>query len=154
MPAFKIPKRSDFHTYAAVFYGVMVLVWLSSESKNVFSTSLLGVGMAFGITSLFIIVRFGERVLMPPIWLPGVMACGAFIGLASSFTTSLLMVMKNVQHSHLYPDFPGEVVVGIWQRAPAWMLAGILLSAALALARVALYVEEPSTNSSVPSSEI
>jgi hypothetical protein len=143
MPTLTIPRRRDWHTYAVVFGGVILLVWLSSESTYMPLTALLGVGTALGLAMLALMVRFGGRVLAPRIWLPGVIILGAVIGVFAIFTTTLLMLFKNVQHSHLYPDFPGEVFVELWRRTPAWGLAGALLGAAWGLARLAFYTPNP-----------
>ncbi len=134
-----IPRRTDRHIYTAVFYGVVLMIWLSSESTHMLLTAALGIGLAFMVISLTVVVRFGGRTPSPKIWLPGMIALGALLGLSSVFMTFMLMLFKNVQHSHLALDFPGEVVADIWLRAPAWTIAGALLGGAIALARIAFY---------------
>lgn len=138
MPPLTLPPKPDAPPYTAVFYGVILLIWLTSESKNILLTTLLGTGLAILITHLALIHRFGGQTLSFRRYFPLALGLGAWLGLFASLTTSLLMVIKNVQHSHLYPDFSGEVVLGIWQRIPAWSLAGLLIAAALTLAYTAI----------------
>ncbi|NDJ87188.1 MAG: hypothetical protein GYB66_15015 [Chloroflexi bacterium] len=138
-PRFTIPSRTDWHTYAAVLYGVILLVWLSTESTNMILTSFLGVGAAFGVLGLGIMHRYGGRVLSFHRWVAMMVGLGAAVGLGATAMTFFLMLFKNVQHAHVVPDFPWEMVSLIWLRAPAWTVAGALVGAAIGLLRLAFF---------------
>lgn len=137
MTALTIPYQNTWHRFGAIGYGAILLLWLSTEENAVWLTVLLGTGLALVIEGLFITHRLGKKTLGWRIWLPGILLLGAITGLASVFGTILLMVFKNVQHSHAAPDFSRAVVEGIFQLAPAWMLSGALLGGAVALAILA-----------------
>lgn len=132
-----LPAFGDQHRYLAIFYGVVLLVWLTTESAHVLLTSLLGLGLALIIVIFSAFYRLGGRSYTARFWIPAYIVGGGLTGLLTTFTTFMLMLFKNVQHSHLYPDFPTSVMYGIVSRGPIWGLAGLLIGAALALARIA-----------------
>lgn len=132
-----MPPFGDQHRYLAIFYGVVVLIWLTTESAHVLLTTLLGLGLALLIVILSALYRLGGRCYTARWWIPTFIVGGILVGALTPLTTFLLMLFKNVQHSHLYPDFPNSVMFGIVGRAPIWAIAGGLIGAALALARIA-----------------
>lgn len=132
-----LPAFADQHRYLAIFYGVILLVWLTTESAHVLLTTLLGLGLALLIVVLSALYRLGGHSYRTRFWLPAFAIGGTLTGLLTAFTTFMLMLFKNVQHAHLYPDFPNSVMFGIVSRAPMWALAGGLIGTALALARIA-----------------
>jgi hypothetical protein len=138
MPALTIPYQNIWHRFGAIGYGAILLLWLSTEENAVWLTVLLGTGLALVVEGLFITHRLGDKTLGWRIWMPGIILLGVITGLASVFGTILLMVFKNVQHSHAAPDFSRDVVEGIFQLAPAWALSGGLLGGAVALAILAV----------------
>lgn len=129
----KIPLYTDWHTYAALFYGVILMIWMSSENTNMILTSLLGLGITIVVGSLSILKRFGGRSVQLRIWFPGLIGLGTLMGAGTTLMTFVLMVFKNGQHGHLVPDFPGTMVVDLLARLPSWTLAGGLLGTATAL---------------------
>lgn len=97
-------------------------------------TSLLGAGIAMGITAFTTFHWFGGKVLSLRVWLISSSVLGAIVGLLAVPMTFALMVFKNVQHSHYgAPDFPNETLLGIWERLPFWGIAGALLGLAWGL---------------------
>lgn len=133
-PIFTVPSRNDRHIYWAVFYGVILLVWLSTESTYMPLTAALGGGVSVGIMAFLIMHRFGGQPVGTRRLLIVSSLVGAITGALAVPMTFFLMLFKNVQHSHYYaPDFPNETLLGIWERLPFWLLAGALFGLAWAL---------------------
>jgi hypothetical protein len=145
LPAITIPQRRPRHTYSAALFGVVILVWLSTEDTTMILTSLLGLGISFGVIGMALMHRVGGRPIAPQYWIPAAVGLGALAGPSTVFTTFMLMLFKNVQHSHITPDFPVETMGDIWLRVPAWTVAGALLGGAWALARIATHRPSPET---------
>ncbi|PJF44924.1 MAG: hypothetical protein CUN55_01435 [Phototrophicales bacterium] len=151
-PIFTIPSRNERHIYWAVFYGVIILIWLSTESTYMPLTVLLGAGLAFGVLMLAILYRFGGISLSLQQFLIGASLFGALVGAMAVPSTFLLMLFKNVQHSHYYaPDFPNTTILDLWQRLPFWTVAGTLLGLGWALWIIATYIDREDENASIPS---
>ena len=128
---FTIPSRNDRHIYMLVFLGVITLIWLSSESVYMPMTVGLGVAWSFGIFTVGAMHYFAQKVLSNTLLWGFFVGIGAFIGLGAIGTTFMLMLFKNVQHSHLTPDFPNETILAIVKLAPAWTFSGGLWGLAL-----------------------
>ena len=137
MPSVTLPKQTQRHTLWAIFYGAIVFVWLTTENASMMIVSVLGVGMALGITALSVVHWWGGRTLGVKIWLPSLVGLGIVVGLGATLATFLLMMFKNVQHSHVVADYPWESVTDMLTRGPAWMVAGGLLGLAGGLGIVA-----------------
>lgn len=92
--------------------------------------AVLGATWSLGIISLAVMNYYGGRSINGR-WLWFVFpSLGCLAGFLASGMSFLLMLFKNVQHSHLTPDFPNETLLGILARAPAWALAGGLFGLA------------------------
>jgi hypothetical protein len=137
MPNIRLPKQTQRHTQLAIFYGVILFVWLTTENASMVVVSVLGLGAALGITGLSVVHWWGGQTYPIKIWLPSVVALGIIVGLGATGATFLLMMFKNVQHSHVVADYPWESVTDMLTRGPAWMVAGGLLGAAVGLGIVA-----------------
>jgi hypothetical protein len=150
MRKLSVPQHTLIHTLFAIGYGGILLVWLSTESNHPGIVSALGSGLACVVVGLSVLRRFGGRELRFAVWGPGLVVAGLLAGLCSVIGTALLMLMKNAQHSHVMPDFSGEVVVGILGQTPAWVLAGGLIGGALTLVLLATYRQgDPDLNSTI-----
>jgi hypothetical protein len=141
MPSVSVPKQTQRHTLLAVFYGVILFVWLMTENASMVMVSVLGLGTALGITGLSVLHWWGGRTFRIKIWLPSVVVLGVMVGFGATGATFLLMMFKNVQHSHVVADYPWESVTDMLMRAPSWMVAGGLLGAAIGLGIVAWDME-------------
>lgn len=107
------------------------MIWLSTESTHMGLTVLLGLGLALMIVGLGVLHWLGGRNLnLMRGWS---VLFGIITGALTPITTFFLMLFKNVQHSHIVPDFSNEVLWEILTRTPAWALAGGLIGAALLL---------------------
>lgn len=137
MPTLTLPERTQRHAVFAIFYGVILLVWLTTENASMIVVSGLGFGTALGIVGLSILHWWGGRTFAIKVWLPSLVLLGMVIGIGSIGATFFLMMFKNVQHSHVSADYPWEMVTEIWTLTPAWIVAGGLLGAAIGLGIVA-----------------
>lgn len=63
---------------------------------------------------------------------------GAFMGGLANVFLIAFMLFKNFRHSHLYPDYPFELIVATYQRLPIWILAGLLFALSYRLLRYSL----------------
>ncbi|MCI0714580.1 MAG: hypothetical protein L0154_30780 [Chloroflexi bacterium] len=129
----RIPPLTNRYILFAIGYGVLILGWLTPEESTVWVVGMLGWGLAYLLAGLFIRQRWGGRKLRDRIWIPLAIMLGAIIGLAAAGLTFLLMLMKNVQHSHLVLDFSNEITLGILERAPLWAATGLFANLAFVL---------------------
>ncbi|MCB9450797.1 MAG: hypothetical protein H6672_05125 [Anaerolineaceae bacterium] len=129
----RLPILTPRLRLAAVGYGLLVFFWLSPEDNHVWPVALLGAGLGLMTVSLLVVNRFGGRVI-PRRWLlPGAALAGLLAGGGGAVAAAGLMLFKTALHSHLYPDYPFTLMLAMLARAPAWGLAGLLASLALAL---------------------
>jgi hypothetical protein len=133
-----IPRLTNRFVLMMIAYGVVLLAWLTPEGNAIWLVSLLGTILAWAGLWSVVRSRWGNCRLSPRLWIPGSLVFGGVAGFSSALATIWLMLMKNVQHSHSFLDFPSEVVVGILARSPVWALAGFLVGGAFVLARLAL----------------
>jgi hypothetical protein len=125
----QIPKSGRRTRWLATLCGVLIFLWLTPEDNHVEPVVALGT-----LTSVMVVWLWSAGKTIPARWFPAVAALlGATTGLGASLITALLMLIKNVQHSHVFLDFPPGMIGAIIQRAPAWMLAGALIGIGLAL---------------------
>lgn len=139
----RIPPLTNRYILFIIGYGVAILGWLTPEENSIWIVGLLGWGLAYLLTGLFIRQRWGGRTLSTRMTIVVAPVVGALIGVAATGLTFLLMLMKNVQHSHLVLDFPSEVVLGILQRAPLWAAAGLFATLAFVLIYLTFRRSEP-----------
>ena len=128
-----IPPYPRGLTLITILFGIAVFVWLSPDEQG-WLVIPLGVGVAILIAT-HAVFRLGARWQSISVrWARiGLVALGMLIGAGSTITTAGLMLFKSVLHSHIFPDYPAIVVLGILQRLPLWSLAGALIGLALAL---------------------
>jgi hypothetical protein len=129
----RLPTLTPAVRSGAVGYGLLVFLWLSPEDNHVWPVALLGAGLAVVAGGVFAANRFGGRWI-PARWiLPGAALAGLVAGAGGALAAAGLMLLKSGLHSHLFPDYPLPMILAMLERAPAWGLAGLLASAALAL---------------------
>ncbi|MBZ0317191.1 MAG: hypothetical protein K8L91_12285 [Anaerolineae bacterium] len=135
MRQLKIPQHTLTHNLLAIGYGGGLMIWLSTESTHVGLTAMLGFGLALMIVGLSVLHWLGGRNLnLMRGW---TVLFGAITGAFTPITTFFLMLFKNVQHSHIVPDFSNEVMWEILARTPAWTLAGGLIGGAFLMLSLA-----------------
>lgn len=125
--------------WLAIGYAIMLFLWMSTEDNAPLTVSVLGL-----VGTLLIAAGQATRSpTKPPAettqasgW-PLLLGAwwGGLIGAGASVFTAGLMFFKTAWHSHLFPDFPIEMMLAMLLRAPVWGLAGALMGVALVLLR-------------------
>lgn len=108
--------------FAFLLLGALVLLWLSTESRDVRLTLLFG-----SVFSLLAGLRIAFRLGLSrfsPIVLAGI---GSLVGLLAPVLAALLMILKIGLHSHPTPDFTLSQVMGVLGRAPYFIVGGLLV---------------------------
>jgi hypothetical protein len=133
-----LPTFDNRLRWLVIAYGLALLAWMGTEANAMLTVALLGCCGACLIATLQVTQQVGGRALRWQMWLPGAVWLGALLGAGCSLFTAALMFFKTAWHSHLFPDFPVEMMVAVLARAPLWALAGALGLLAGALLLVAL----------------
>ena len=121
---FTIPLcRPVWHLPLALL-GIVILLWSGREDQGVGAVTALGWMLAGLTVALDLMSRFGGRRLDAPALLKLTALGGAATGVLASLATILLMLFKNLLHSHVYPDYPPQLMLGALERLPTWGLAG------------------------------
>jgi hypothetical protein len=123
-------------------YGVILFLWLTPEDSIWLASALGAIGALIGgLHVLYRRPRWVQPLLRglddprPRAALIRAVLFGAGVGLSAAPMTALIMLVKTSLHSHLFPDYPLGVVLGVLSRAPAWAAAGALIGFACALWR-------------------
>ncbi len=127
----QLPTRISRWLYIA--YGLMVFFWLSPEDSTVWISISLGLlGAILLVASL--LVHYREGLSIPVNIVAGFgLGIGGVIGFLTGPLTTLLMIVKNARHAHLYPDFSPGLILEILERLPIWTLAGGLFGLGVGL---------------------
>jgi hypothetical protein len=133
-----IPTLERRYILIALFYGAILLGWLTPEDNTVLVVSVLGAGLSLLMVNLAIRRWFGGYPLPKRYWLPSAILVGVGVGFGAVWGTVGLMIFKNAWHSHAYPDFASIVIVGMFRRLIPWSVAGGFLGAAVGLWQLGL----------------
>lgn len=134
------PTRSRALTLFTFAFGLAFFFWIGLEDTTLLPPMILGASLTAIVIAHFLLRRFGGAPLPAGKGMLLLSASGLLGGVAAPLTSTVLMALKVSLHSHDYPDYPPEAVVGVIARAPIWALAGLILGAALALLA---YVRRP-----------
>ena len=134
---FTIPLCHPVWHLPLALLGIVILLWSGREDQGVGAVTTLGWMLAGLTVALDLMSRFGGRRLDAPALLKLTALGGAATGVLASLATILLMLFKNLLHSHVYPDYPPQLMLGVLERLPTWGLAGGL--AGLGLGFVAMW---------------
>jgi hypothetical protein len=127
IPPLTIPHRSPTVIFAAAGYGLAILLWLGMEDSTIWPVTVLGAGLALLVSGLTVIAQWaGTSIGGWRLLLSGALLGGAAGSLSAPLTT-LLMLIKNAAHSHIYLDYPLPVIISVLTRLPAWTAVGVLL---------------------------
>lgn len=121
---FTIPLCRPIWHLPLVLLGIVILLWSGREDQGVGAVTALGWMLAGLTVTLDLMSRFGGRRLDAPALLKLTALGGAAAGALASLATVLLMLFKNLLHSHIYPDYPPQLMLGALERLPTWGLAG------------------------------
>lgn len=119
--------------WAYIGCGLAVFAWLAPEDNAVLPPVLLGALTATLATLAWALRRWGGQVLSARFLLMLMTGLGLLAGLGTSVITAALMLLKNAQHGHIFPDYPLGLVGAILARAPLWALGGALAGLGSAL---------------------
>ncbi len=128
-----IPTSGSRLRWVLIICALSMFLWLSPEDQQVWPVVLLAAagvlsGMAFWVTRRFGGQHIGLR------WVPlSASVLGAIVGVGISLTAALLMLLKNVHHSHFYLDYPPGLILDVLALFPVWSAAGALLGLAAVL---------------------
>ncbi len=117
-----------------ILLGIALFFWLGKEDSDVVAVTALGLILA-GSTVWWLIFlrrRSDIRASGKPCAHLGILG-GICVGALSSFFAALLMLLKDLRHGHIFPDYPPELIIATLERLPAWSLAGGLIGLGLSL---------------------
>lgn len=122
----RIPQPDYRLRLGIMLLGVMILIWLSVEDQGTISVHLFGFVVAFVLLLQMTLRTYAGspyRQLRGGFWL----TMGGLLGVLTAITTTLLMFLKTALHSHVYPDYPVEMMLATLLRAPVWGMVGLLI---------------------------
>ncbi len=129
----RLPPLRKALTVATALFAVAFFFWVGVEDTAVGPVAALGAAatvLAFGQA---VRARWGSRPLSRAEWFTLMSLGGAATGLGAAPATVLLMAIKVSLHSHAYPDYSPQAVIGIFTRAPLWGAAGLLAGMGLSV---------------------
>lgn len=109
----------------SILCGAVIFFWSGLEDNDLTAVTVLGVWSSITLISLWIISHKGLPTSNKAMW---ALISGAGAGIMTSLCMAGLMLFKNVRHSHLFPDYPVEMILGILARAPFWAVGGMGIS--------------------------
>jgi hypothetical protein len=104
--------------------GIGIFIWLRLEDNAVWSAALIGLLVSALLTLKLIGLSRNPFVFI--LW-------GGVVGGGGAVIASILMLLKNGLHGHVFPDYPFGVIAEMLLRAPVWMGAGALAALAFLL---------------------
>lgn len=129
----RVPPAPVWLRLILILYGGVLLLWLGTEDRALFSAVLLAVIFSLLLTAQIVWMRCGGTRYALRRWLLLCILTGLCAGVCSVVTSTALMFLKNAWHAHPYPDYEPSVMLAMLARLPVWALAGALIGLALAL---------------------
>ena len=142
----RLPVFDTRLRWLVIAYGLVMLAWMSTEANDIRLVTLLGCIGAVLIAVLQVTQRVGGQILSRRAWIFGAAWIGALIGAGVSLLTAAFMFTKTAWHSHLFPDYPVEMMIAVLLRAPVWALAGAMLLLAGALLLIIWHPQQRHSN--------
>jgi hypothetical protein len=121
-----IPQRGRKIRWLLILCGLAVFLWSSPEDNGVLPPVLLGAVCSVALMLWWGMGWFGGKTLSMQTVLGIAALLGGMGGLATSLIAALLMLLKNLRHAHIFPDYPLPLIGAVLERAPFWGLAGAL----------------------------
>ena len=136
-----LPAPGHRSRLLVVFYGILLMLWMSTEDSGTLTVTLLGSGLSVLAIGLWLLQETRDRRISFRGLLIGGAGSGGLMGAGAILATVALMFLKTAWHSHIYPDYPPQMMLDMLVRIPAWGLAGGMLGLAGALLWIALQQE-------------
>lgn len=109
----------------SILCGAVIFFWSGLEDNDLTAVTMLGVWSSITLISLWITSHKALPTSNKATW---VLILGAGMGILTSLCVAGLMLFKNLRHSHIFPDYPFEMILGILARAPFWAMGGMGIS--------------------------
>ena len=116
-----------------VLLGIALFFWLGREDNEVLGVTTLGLILAGTSVWRLIFLRRRLDTASGRLYVHLGILGGICVGALSSFFAALLMLLKDLRHGHIFPDYPPELIIATLERLPAWSLAGGLIGLGLSL---------------------
>ena len=117
-----------------IILGVTLFLWSGKEDSAVVVVTALGLILsATSVWWLFVVRPSYDGTAARSSSVKWAVLGGVSFGALASFCTALLMLLKDLRHGHVFPDYPPELIVATLERLPAWSLAGGLIGLGLSL---------------------
>jgi len=140
---FPIPSPTYKNRLLIIASGIVILVWSGLEDNQVWGVVFLGWVIAVISIMTVIISRYGRQtypvkslMLFSPI-------IGMSIGASASVITALLMIFKTIRHSHIFPDYPPQMILAILERLPIWALGSGFITLGIFLLLISIHPISP-----------
>lgn len=138
MSALRFPQPGSRLRAVTLLYGVSLFFWLGLEDNHTITVVLLGWGFSLLGLLWWTLRRTAGKLFAPSAAIIRVTLLGAGVGGGAVVATMALMFFKNARHAHIFPDFPPQMLIAVWERFPVWMAAGGLIGAAAAFVWLAV----------------
>lgn len=138
---FTIPSPNYKNRLLIIALGIVILVWSGLEDNQVFGVVALGWIIAIVSVTNVIVSRYGGQSYSSSIVKKFSPLVGASIGASASVITALLMILKTIRHSHVFPDYPPQMILAILERLPIWTLSAGFIGFGLSLVWLVLRTE-------------
>lgn len=117
-----------------ILLGIALFFWLGKEDNDVLGVTTLGLILAgTSVWRLIFLRRRLDFTASGKLSAHLGLLAGICVGALSSFFAALLMLLKDLRHGHIFPDYPPELIIATLERLPAWSLAGGLIGLGLSL---------------------
>lgn len=102
--------------------GASIFFWSAIEDNDLTAVLVLGIWLSATLISLWW-GNQNEKIELAHEYHPILaLMLGAGMGILTSLCIAGLMLFKNLRHSHIFPDYPFEMMRDIVGRAPFWAL--------------------------------
>lgn len=117
-----------------ILLGIALFFWLGKEDNHVLGVITLGLILAgTSVWWLIFLRRRSDIAASGKLSVQLGILAGICVGALSSFFAALLMLLKDLRHAHIFPDYPPELIIATLERLPPWSLAGGLIGLGLSL---------------------
>lgn len=108
----------------SILCGAVIFFWSGLEDNDQIAVTILGIWLSISLISLWIINHKALPTSNRATW---ALILGAGMGILTSLCVAGLMLFKNLRHSHVFPDYPFEMILNILTRAPFWAVGGMCI---------------------------